>query len=78
MRAQEIRAMSDAEIVEALDDVHKEMFNLRFQRSVGQLSDPNRIRALRRQHARLLTVRRERQMWAEYEASVSASEPGQE
>ena len=78
MNVVEIRAMSDVEMKEALDSVHKEMFNLRFQRSVGQLSDPNRLRFLRQDHARLLTIRRERELWAEYEASGAAPETEQE
>ena len=78
MNIVEIRAMSDAEIAEALDSVHKEMFNLRFQRSVGQLSDPNRLRFLRHDRARLLTIRRERVLWAAYEASGAARKTEQE
>lgn len=78
MRAQEIRALSNLEIGEALDAVHKEMFNLRFQRSVGQLADPNRLRTLRHEHARLLTIRRERELWAAYEASIAAPDSEQE
>ncbi len=78
MRAHEIRALSDTEIAEALDAAHIEMFNLRFQRSVGQLADPNRLRSLRHEHARLLTIRRERELWAAYEASAAAPESEQE
>lgn len=78
MKADEIRAMPDTEIAEALDSVHREMFNLRFQRSVGQLADPNRLRTLRREHARILTIRREREIWAAYEATVASPESEQE
>ena len=76
MRADEIRAMSDEDLSEALTEARKEMFNLRFQKTLGQISDTNRPRALRRQIARLLTIRRERELWAEYEAQADDGSAG--
>ena len=76
MRADEIRGMSDEDLTEALTEARKEMFNLRFQKTLGQISDTNRPRALRRQIARLLTIRRERELWAEYEAQADDGSAG--
>jgi len=65
--------MSPEELEAALQNAKHEMFNMRFQRRIGQLPDPNRISAVKHEIARLLTVRRERELWAEYEASVSGA-----
>ncbi|MEP0763994.1 MAG: 50S ribosomal protein L29 [Chloroflexota bacterium] len=61
----EIRRMTDAEIAGALDDARQEMFNLRFQRASGQLEDYTRIRQLKKEIARLLTIQHERRLAAE-------------
>lgn len=63
--AAEIRRMTDGEIVQAIDDVKEELFNLRFQWESGQLEDYTRIRQLKKDIARYLTVQRERQLAAE-------------
>ena len=60
MLAHEIRDLSVAEIETKLDQNREEMRNLRFQRTVGQLTDPTRMRAIRRDIARLETILRER------------------
>jgi len=70
MKAQEIRAMTDEEIHTALENARLEMFNLRIQHVTGRLPDTSRIRTVRQEIARLLTVRRERQLWVEFEAGV--------
>ncbi len=61
----EIRRMTDAEIAGVLDDAKQEMFNLRFQRASGQLEDYTRIRQLKKEIARLLTIQHERRLAAE-------------
>ena len=73
MRAAEIRPMSDAEIADAIEKAREELFHLRFQRSVGQLTDTNRPRIVRRNMARLMTVRRERELWSAFEADSTAN-----
>jgi large subunit ribosomal protein L29 len=65
MRATEIRQMTDGEITTAIADIKEEMFNLRTQWAIGQLEDYTRIRLLKRDIARLLTIQRERQLAAE-------------
>jgi large subunit ribosomal protein L29 len=65
MKAQEIRQMSDSEIRSAIEDAKTELFNLRFQREAGTLEDYTRLRALRKNVARLNTILRERAIAAE-------------
>ena len=65
MKAVEIRQMTDAELMQTVDDSKEELFNLRFQWEIGQLEDYTRIRQLKKQIARLLTVQRERELAAE-------------
>jgi large subunit ribosomal protein L29 len=60
--AAEIRRMTDQEIVGAINDARQEIFNLRLQWVSGQLEDYTRIRQLKKEVARLLTVQREREL----------------
>ena len=62
--AAELRELADDELVQELADHKEELFNLRFQVVTGQLDDPRRIRAVKRQIARILTVQREREIAA--------------
>jgi len=64
----EVRAMSEAELADAVDNARREILNLRFQHARRQLSDTGRIRMVRRDLARLLTLQHERSRWPEYEA----------
>jgi large subunit ribosomal protein L29 len=61
VKAFEIRNLSDNEIKTKLDETYEELFNLRFQRTIGQVKDPNRVTALKRDIARLKTILTERQ-----------------
>jgi large subunit ribosomal protein L29 len=70
MHSEEIRALDAAGLQDAIETARKEIFNLRFRKTTGQLSDASRIRAARRSLARLLTVQREQQIWAAYEATM--------
>lgn len=64
-RPVEIRQMTDAEIVQAIQDARQELFNLRFQWELGQLEDYTRIRVVKKDVARYLTILRERELAAE-------------
>lgn len=61
MRARQLREMSVEELEQRARDLREELFNLRFQHFMGQLENPMRLRELRREIARTLTVLRERQ-----------------
>jgi large subunit ribosomal protein L29 len=64
LRIGEIRAMTDAELAARIDEGYQELFNLRFQRATGSLSNPMRFRHVRRDLARIKTVLRERELAA--------------
>lgn len=70
MRAQEIRALSTDEIRVRLNDAQEEFFNLRFQFSIGQLENFNRLTDLKRDIARLKTILCERGLAAEADTSI--------
>jgi large subunit ribosomal protein L29 len=61
MKAGDLRTKSEDELKESLLGLRKEAFNLRFQRASGQLENTARIRAVRRDIARIKTVLRQRQ-----------------
>lgn len=71
MQASDIRDMDEAEIKRHLDDYRQEMFNLRFQIATRKLKNHQRIKAVRRDVARLLTVVREREIEALYAAEIA-------
>ena len=56
MKVEDIRAMSDDQKDDAVLNLKKERFNLRFQRATGQLENTARVRLVRRDIARLSTV----------------------
>ncbi len=60
MKPAEIRDLSDEEVVQKEKDMEEEYFNLRFQFFTGQLDNTARMRLIRRDVARLKTLRRER------------------
>jgi large subunit ribosomal protein L29 len=62
--AAELRKMNVVEIAQAISDARQEMFNLRLQWSSGQLEDYTRIRQLKKEIARLLTIQREQELAA--------------
>lgn len=60
-KASTIRESTDAELEQQLQDARTEYFNLKVQQSTGRLEKPSRIREVRRQIARVNTVKREKQ-----------------
>lgn len=61
MKARQVRELSDEELEARIRDTRKELFNLRFQHATGQLDNPHKLAIARREIARLLTVRTERE-----------------
>ena len=64
MTATELRELPDDELRQKLAEGKEELFNLRFQIVTGQLDDPRRIKQVKREVARVLTVMRERDIAA--------------
>ena len=56
MKVADIRAMSPDQMEDAILNLKKERFNLRFQRATGQLENTSRLREARRDIARIKTV----------------------
>ncbi|MCX6422123.1 MAG: 50S ribosomal protein L29 [Actinobacteria bacterium] len=60
--ATELRNLDDESLVERLKECKEELFNLRFQGATGQLENHGRLRAVRKDIARLYTIMREREL----------------
>ena len=58
----ELRNKTDDELLTDLAEAKEELFNLRFQAATGQLESHGRLRAVRRDFARLYTILREREL----------------
>jgi large subunit ribosomal protein L29 len=56
MKADDIRAMSEDQMEDAVLNLKKERFNLRFQRATGQLENTSRMKEARRDIARIKTI----------------------
>ena len=56
MKVEDIRAMTDDQRDDAIVNLKKERFNLRFQRATGQLENTSRTRDARRDIARIKTI----------------------
>ena len=56
MKAEDIRAMSPDQMEDAILNLKKERFNLRFQRATGQLENTSRLKEARRDIARIKTI----------------------
>ena len=61
MKASQLRDMTDEELEEKMAETRKELFNLRFQSATGALENSARLRSAKREIARILTVKTERE-----------------
>jgi large subunit ribosomal protein L29 len=66
----ELRDLPDEELHSRLDAAKEELFNLRFQLATGQLDNPMRLKDVRHEVARIMTVLTERE--------IETSETGEE
>ena len=62
MKAIEIRKMSVEELNVKLEELRKDLFNLRLQHAVNQLDNPMRIVAVKKDIARVKTIIREKEL----------------
>ena len=60
MDIKELRQLNEEELQAKLHDAKEELFNLRIQRTLGNLQNPARFKQLRKDIARILTVFNER------------------
>jgi large subunit ribosomal protein L29 len=61
LRARELRDMTDEELAHRLAETRQELFNLRFQGVTGALENTARLKLAKREIARILTIRNERE-----------------
>ena len=61
MKASQLRDMTDEELEEKMVATRKELFNLRFQSATGALENSARLQSAKREIARILTVKTERE-----------------
>ena len=59
MKAAEIKALSAEQRTAKLAELKEELFNLHFQQAINQLDNPMRIKAVKKDIARIKTVERE-------------------
>ena len=62
LTTEELDAMTDAELLEKLRDSKKEAFNLRFSAVTHRREDQGRLKEVRRDIARIYTIKREREL----------------
>ena len=61
MNIKEVRELNNQELVQNIDSLKEELFNLRFQQATGQLENPMRLREIKKTIARIKTVLTERE-----------------
>ena len=65
MKAKDLREKSHEELDKSLGDLEEQLFKLRFQKSTGQIENPQKIREVRKDIARVRTVLSEHRMTLE-------------
>ncbi|MDH3247364.1 MAG: 50S ribosomal protein L29 [Acidimicrobiia bacterium] len=74
MSAGHLRDLAHDELVEKLDEAKEELFNLRFQLATNQLDNSARIRAVKKEIARISTVIREQEIEAWHAQQAAGKE----
>ena len=64
MKVEEIRKMSSEELNKELASLKEELFKLRFQHATNQLENPAQIVSVKRDIARVMTIKREMELAA--------------
>lgn len=65
MKISELRALDSTDLLDKLEEFREELFKQRLNWHAGSLEDPNTLKRLRHDIARMLTVLRERELAAE-------------
>jgi large subunit ribosomal protein L29 len=73
-KAKELRELPDEELLDRIESLKEELFNLRFQFATGQLDNPMRIKQVRHDIARMLTLLRQRQTEEELEVALARAD----
>ena len=67
MKASEIRDLNKDELEKKIKDLKEELFNLRFQHAINQLDNPMRLKSVKKDIARTMTILREIELKAQVE-----------
>ena len=62
MKAQKVRDLDGTELKSQLAQMDEQIFRLKFQMSMGQMDGLKKVRAMRKDRARMLTILREREL----------------
>ena len=62
MKAQKVRDLDDNELRNQLKDMQEQLFRLQFQLNMGQTDGLKKLRGMRKDRARMLTILREREL----------------
>ena len=65
MKAEKVRDLDEKELHQQLSEMDEQLFRLQFQMSMGQMEGLKKVRAMRRDRARIYTILRERELAAE-------------
>jgi large subunit ribosomal protein L29 len=65
MKAQKVRDLDSSELQQQLRTIEEQLFRLQFQMSMGQMDGLKKVRAMRKDRARIYTVLRERELAGE-------------
>jgi len=60
MKAKELRELTDEELRKKETDLSEELFNLKFRHTSGQAESPSKIKQVRRERARIITILNQR------------------
>jgi len=60
VKSSDLRVMTIDELVQKENDLRKELFNLRFQQATGEIENPMRIHAVRKDIVRVVTIKSEK------------------
>lgn len=71
LKTEALDGFDNARLIEELDKAKAELFNLRFQSATGQIENTGRIKTVKRDVARIMTVLRERELGIREEVQAS-------
>jgi large subunit ribosomal protein L29 len=74
MKASKMRDMADEDLVQEETELRQQLFKLRFQTATGQLESASRMRSVRRDIARIMTILRERELAKERNLTTQAGQ----
>ena len=69
MKAETLRDLSPDELDAKADELREQLLKLRFQQSTGQIENPQMLRAMRKDIARVMTIKREKELGVEVAAA---------